>query len=445
MNVLIIDIDGLSLSFAWRCVQAGHQVRWFVKPGDEVNPDTGMGFRGIEKINNWVASIKWADLVLLTGNSEYVERLDAFKKRGVPVFAPSVASAKLEIDRKAGMEFMEKIGIEVAPYVTVKSIDEAIKTVKKTEERYVIKTLGDCEDKSLTYVSKSPADMVETLNRWKLEGINPKGDLMLQTFIKGIEVGVSRFMGRDGWVGQWNVSHEFKKMMSGDYGPNTGEQGTIAYFTKNEKLAEETLSKAEKGLMELGHIGDSAIGFIITEEGKYYPTEWTLRPGWPCAQLFLGATEGDPVEWMLDALNGKDTTSFKEDIGCILVMGHKGFPIQKNTIKEVSGYPIYGITRGNKKHIHPYGIQIKPMLDDQDGKIVERPMWNTSEGAVLSVTGFGKDVKQATERAYKTTGQLHVANMMLRDDVGDKLEEELPKLHKLGFCLHCDYEKEVAK
>lgn len=769
LNVLIIDIDGLSLSFAWRCVQAGHAVRWFVKPGDEVNVDTGLGFRGIEKITNWVSSIKWADLVLLTGNSEYVERLDAFKKRGVPVFAPSVASAKLEIDRKAGMEFMEKIGIEVAPYVTVKSIDEAIKMVKKTEERYVIKTLGDCEDKSLTYVSKSPADMVETLNRWKLEGINPKGDLMLQTFIKGIEVGVSRFMGRDGWVGQWNVSHEFKKMMSGDYGPNcysadtevltdggwkywpdvaendkictlidnkiefeipsrltvadvdedliawssptvdimvtsghnmyvqddhyrkpfyfepaevtsknkrtirrgggvwqgldeleklptcarsampefsaligiyiadgnckersivfgncpahkqkifieiadaagfsakmygsdlyinsadlsnymrsfgkagdkfcpefikngssetiqaflygygagdgcingstiiyttvskkladdiqelllkvgkygaiaardrrgesheingytcenkmiaydicensvrlkanlspdicskvpykgkvycctvtshiiyvrrngkacwlgqTGEQGTIAYFTKNEKLAEETLAKAEKGLIELGHIGDSAIGFIITEEGKYYPTEWTLRPGWPCAQLFLGATEGDPVEWMIDALNGKDTTSFKEDIGCILVMGHKGFPIQKNTIKEVSGYPIYGITKGNKKHIHPYGIQIKPMLDDQDGKIVERPMWNTSEGAVLSVTGFGKDVKQATERAYKTTGQLHVANMMLRDDVGDKLEEELPKLHKLGFCLHCDYEKEIKK
>ena len=81
LNVLIIDIDGLSLSFAWRCVQAGHAVRWFVKPGDEVNKDTGLGFRGIEKINNWVASIKWADLVLLTGNSEYVERLDAFKKR----------------------------------------------------------------------------------------------------------------------------------------------------------------------------------------------------------------------------------------------------------------------------------------------------------------------------------------------------------------------------
>lgn len=442
MKVLVIDIDGLSLSFCWRCVIAGHAVRWFVKPGDETNPDTGQGFRGIEKITNWVSSITWADIVLLTGNSEYVERLDAFKKRGVPVYAPSKASANLEIDRAAGMEMFKKHGLDVAPYEVFKTMDEAAAHIKKTNERFVFKCMGDEEDKSLTYCSKGPADLLNWMQRMKDQHKEPKGDVMLQTFIDGIEVGISRWMGRDGWVGQWNVSHEFKKLMSGNYGPNTGEMGTIAYFTKNEKLGPETLGKMEADLVKLGHLGDTAIGFMMEKEtGKMHPTEFTMRWGWPMMQLMLGAITGDPVQWMLDALHGKDTTSFKEDIGCILVLGHKGFPNHDSTIEEVSNVPVYGVTRGNKKHLHPYGIKINPLKDDDGGKTVERPLWNTSESCALSVTGFGNSVKQATTRAYKTAEKLHISDMVLRDDIGEKLEKELPEFHKFGYCLDEEYQK----
>ena len=55
-------------------------------------------------------------------------------------------------------------------------------------------------------------------------------------------------------------------------------------------------------------------------------------------------------------------------------------------------------------------------------------------------TGFGNGVKQAAHRAYKTAKQLHVANPILRDDVGEKLEETLPKLHAMGYAKHCKYE-----
>lgn len=419
---------------------AGHTVRWFVKPKPCNNPDTGRGFKGIEKITNWVGSVMWADLVFATSNDDYIERLDFFKKKGAHVFAPSVASANLEISRADGMKLMEKVGIETAPYITVKNIDEAIKTVKKTEERYVIKTLGSNEDKALTYCSKSPADMVETLLRWKEEGINPDGDLMLQTFITGIEVGVSRWMGSDGWVGQWNVSHEFKKLMSGNYGQNTGEMGTIAYFTKKEKLATDTLAKLEKELLKLGHLGDTALGFMIDDKGKPWPTEWTCRPGWPIFNMMLGATEGDPAQWMVDAMNGKDTTSFKEDIGACVVLAHKDFPYSNASRKETSDYPIFGVTKGNKKHLHPQCVKID-MRHDMDGsKIVERPLWSTSGDYIAVATGFGKDVKQATGRAYKTVSQLTVSNLIVRNDIGEKLEKELPELHKLGYCLHAEYQ-----
>lgn len=439
MRLLIIDQDCVGLSYAYRAAMAGHEVRWFIQPKPSHNQQTGDGFKGIEKVQNWVPCVKWADLIISTHNGDYVEKLDFFRKQGRPVFGPTPASAKLEISRKDGMAALEKAGIDVAPYETFKSMAEARKHVEKTGERYVFKTLGDNEDKSMTYCSQSAADMVCWIDRME-EDNEPKGEVMLQQFIEGIEMGVSRFMGSKGWVGPWNESFEHKKLMSGNYGCQTGEMATIGFFTNESKLGEETLAKTEDMLLKMKHTGDVALGFIIDDSGKPWPTEWTVRSGWPIANMMLGATQGDPVQWMLDALDGKDTTSFKTDIGCCLLVAHAKFPHMPDCYPEACDVPIYGIRKGNKPHIHPQEVKID-ILPDMDGdKLVERPVWNTTGDYACVVTGFGDSVKQCTSRAYKTVGQLHLSNMIVRDDVGESLEETLPKLHAMGYALHCNYE-----
>lgn len=432
MKVLIVDQDGVALSFALRARDAGHQVKWFTKPKPENPKDTGSGFKLIDKVTNWVSHVTWADLIFCTTNDDYIEKLDFFYKKGYPVFAPSVASAKLEISRKDGMKLLEKVGIECVPYKTFPSMVEAEKHVRKTEERFVFKTLGDNEDKSLTYVSKSPADMVA----WMRRTPPPKGEVMLQTFVKGIEMGVSRFMGSSGWVGQANESFEHKKLMPGNFGPNTGEMGTVAYFTSKSRLFDETLGKLEKDLLKLGHRGDVALGFMIDDAGKPWPTEWTCRMGWPISNMMLGATKGDPIKWMKDAIEGKDTTSFSEDIGVCLVLAHGTFPHEGDCTQ---GVPVYGITRGTVQHVHPQNVKRMKLPDTVDGKIKEREMWATSGDYVAVITGFGKNVRQASKRAYSTIEKLHVANNIVRDDVGEELETQLPELHKLGYAMHCQY------
>ena len=434
MNFLIVDQDGVGLSFALRASAAGHAVKWFVKPRPSNNPDTGKGFRGIEKIDNWVTHAAWADLIFATSNDDYIEKLEFFRKKGYPVFAPSVASAKLEISRKDGMALLEKAGIECVPYKTFPNMQAAEKHVVKTDERFVFKTLGDNEDKSLTYVSKSPDDMVGWMRRQK----PPKGEVMLQTFVKGIELGVSRFMGSAGWVGQWNESFEHKKLMSKNFGPNTGEMGTIAYFTKTSKLGDETLGKLEDELLKRNHVGDTALGFMIDEKGQPWPTEWTCRMGWPIANMMLGATKGDPVSWMKDALEGKDTTTFSEDIGCCIVMAHDKFPHTED-VKTASGTPIAGVTRGNLQHIHPQNVMMQKQPKVANGTVVEKSMWTTSGDYVAVITGFGKSVQQACKRAYKTVDQLHVSNPIVRDDIGEGLKDQLPKLHAMGYATACEY------
>ena len=255
MKLLIIDTDGVGLSFAFRASTAGHDVKWFIEPKTTNSKQVGDGFKGIEKVQNWVPHAKWADLIIQTSNDKYLEKLDWFRKQGFPVFGPTPASAKLEISRGDGMKMLEKVGIETAPYKIFKSMDLAKKHVEKTEERFVFKTLGDNEDKSLSYVSKNPADLVGWMERIIARGDQPIGDVMLQTFIKGIELGVSRFMGHDGWVGQYNESFEHKKLMPGNFGPNTGEMGTIDYFTPESKIGNETLGKLEH-LADFGGAND---------------------------------------------------------------------------------------------------------------------------------------------------------------------------------------------
>ena len=440
-KILIIDSDGVGLSFAWRCAQAGHEVKWFLADKPSISKETGDGYKGIEKVANWVAHVKWADLIFPTSNDMFIERLAFFKAKGAPVFAPSPQSAELEINRKIGLDVCESVGLHVAPYKTFKTMEEAKKHVLKTSARYVFKTMGDNENKALTYCSKNPADMIGWMDRMIRLKQQPVGDVMLQDFVEGgTEFGVSRWLGSKGFVGPWNESFEHKKLMPGNYGCNTGEMGTIAAFVNESKIGEETLAKLEKELLKRGHSGDVALGFMIDPKGTPWVLEWTCRPGWPIFNMMLGATEGDPVQWMIDALNGKDTTTFKKDVGCCLVLAHGDFPHGNATKKEVSGVPVYGVTKGNKKHLHPQSIKIDVMPDMDGNKMVERPIWNTSGDYVLVVTGYGKDVKQSAERAYKTAKQLHVSDMVLRDDIGEGMEEQLPLLHKHGYATHFEFE-----
>src|SRR5271170_2074615 len=167
MKVLILSMDsvGEGLPLAMRAVKAGHSVKiWYSKGCHE---ETGKGFRGVERIDNWLGSAKWADLVLPTGNHDFMPKLDSLRKMGVTVFGPSEKSAALEIKRAEGMKFFTDHDIDVPEWKQFPDLAAAEAHVRKTGERYVFKTLGDEEDKSLSYVGKSPADMIARIQRWQ--------------------------------------------------------------------------------------------------------------------------------------------------------------------------------------------------------------------------------------------------------------------------------------
>lgn len=426
-----MDSCGEGLAFALRCVKAGHAVRLYLST--TANKTIGDGFKGVQKVSDWLTSVKWADVIVPTGNHEFMPALDRVRAAGAKVFGPSAKSAQLEIKRSVGLKLLEERGIEVPPYKTFASLDAAEAHVRKTEERFVFKTMGDEDDKSLSYCSRTPADMIARIQHWKRIGLTLRGPCMLQKFIEGTEFAVSGWMGRDGFLPHFTENFERKKLMAGDIGPNTGEQGTVVKYVASSRLADQVLKPLEGDLVKVGHLGDIDVNCIIDEKGKAWPLEWTARCGWPSFNIQNALHRGDPVEWMRDACMGKSTLDVSPRVALGVVVTQPDFPYSERTKAETDGIPIYGVTRENERHLWPQSVKRVPQPVMQDGRLAVSPTWTSAGDYLIIVTGTGDTLDEASRRAYGTVKELHIPDMIYRNELARKVMEVLPRLQALGY------------
>lgn len=424
---------------AYRAAAAGHQVRWFAGPHKDHSPvRAGDGFEGVERVTSWKPHMAWAKrgLVINLFNEKVItHELDNWRSFGSPVFGPSVQSAKLEWNRGDGMKFIEAHGIDVPKFTTFKSLDEAIAFAWKADQAYCFKTMGDEEDKSLSYVASDPADLVGFLEIKRDQGLKLKGPCMLQEKIDMIcEMGVSAWMGKDGFLpSKLNLNWEFKKLMPGDYGQNTGEMGTVCKYVDGGRLATEMLLPFEESLVKLGHIGDFDIGVGIDAKGKAWPFEFSARFGWPSTQILMACHEGDPVQWMRDALiTGTDTLEVDDRVAIGVVMARPPFPNKNEDPQSSVGYPIDGI-EDVWDHVSPCEIMLEAGPAMEDGKLGRGLIYKTTGDYICVVTAKGSDVHDVVAEVYQAVDRIHFSDRIVRTDIGARLEKELPKLKALGY------------
>lgn len=446
MNVLILDTDATGLDLAYRAAEAGHAVRWWVPPHkDGSKARDGEGFTGIEKVSAWKPHMAWAKsgiIINLFNDQKLTTELDRWRSFGMPIFGPTVKSANLEWNRGDGMNFMEQHGIEVPEYTEFKNFDEALKFAWKAQDPFVFKPMGDEEDKSLTYVASDPADLVGWMMMKKSNGLKMKGSCILQKKIDLIaEMGVSAWVGKNGFLpGKFNLNFEFKKLMNQDYGPATGEMGSICRYVDDDKLAREVLIPFEESMVKLGHIGDFDIGCGIDKHGKAWPMEFSNRFGWPSTQILMACHESDPVEWMRDAVvSGKDTLQVDDRMSIGIVMARPPFPNKNDDPQSSVGYPISGL-EDVWDHVSPWQMMLEDGPVMEGGKMITtQPIYKTTGEYVCVVTAKGSDVHDVVAEVYETVDRIKFADRMVRTDVGAKLEKQLPKLHSLGYAVDMEY------
>lgn len=439
MKILVPDSFGeCVLGWLMKCQDAGHSVRWYIS--DAKNRHYGKGL--VSHVDDWRDHVGWADLIFCPDNLKFLRDLDAIRARDPKkmIIAPSQEAASWETDRLKGMEVMRKAGIRVPECNEFRDYDTAIAYVKKEDKPFVSKPCGDETDKALSYVAKSPADLVYMLQRWK-KAQKLKGKFLLQEKIKGIEVAVGAWYGPNGFFGGYEVNFEHKKLMPGDHGPNTGEMGTVMQYVKADKLADDLLKPLEKQLAKIDYVGDIDVNAIVDEDGNPWPLEFTMRPGWPAFNIQASLVKGDPVEWLADLWEGSGKAPWdygKIAVGCVMAI--PDFPYSHATKKEVTGLPLYGLEDVDMANVQLCQCMLGEAPHDIDGKVVNGPSIVSAGDYILVATGIADTVHDARTKVYNTLGKISMpGSPFYRDDIGERLRDELPKLQALGYAKDMVY------
>lgn len=439
MKLLIVDPGGNGLDFAMRAQQAGHDVKMFIRQTEKTK-NIGRGL--VNLVDDFKPHLKWADIVFGTDNTKYLRDLDAWRATKNNVVGCSGEASLWELDRGIGQRVFEKHKIPTPAFQVFNDYDKAIAYVKKENARFVSKPSGDA-DKALSYCAKDPADMVFMLERWKKLG-KLKSPFILQEFIAGCEMAVGGFFGPGGFNAGWCENWEFKKLMDGDMGVATGEQGTVLRFVRNSKLARKVLEPLTDALLALNYVGYVDVNCIIDDKGTPWPLEFTMRPGWPTFNIQQALNMGDPVQWLADLLAGKDAKNFSLDTVAIgVVLSIPDYPYSHLTRKEVTGIPVYGVKPSMWRFIHPCEMMMgAPVPVMQGEKMFHIPMPVTAGDYVLVVSACGETVLEAKNTAYRRLKRLMVPNSpMYRTDIGDRLSRQLPQIQAMGYATNLLFSK----
>jgi phosphoribosylamine--glycine ligase len=432
MKILVIDFNELAVHMCQKFQDEGHDVTLYVPPHKDGTPSvSGTGI--VNKVLDWRKVIHKVDMTVLTDNASYQAELEPLFQAGYPIIGANQKSAALELDREHGQRVLEQYGITVANNKVFDDYDKAAQYVKKNAKKvFVSKPWGGTEDKDLSYVSKSAADMIFMLEQWKLRG-KLKGEFMLQECIDGYEMAVGGWFGPGGWSKYINENWEEKRQMNDGLGQNTGERGTVMRYVKQSALFDETLEPVTDYLTECGYVGYVDMNCIIDKKGKPWPLEFTMRFGWPHINIAMALHKGDQAKWLYDLWQGKDTMKVSSDVSAGVVM------VRPN--KDKAHAPIYGITNKNIDQLCFERIveEKAPMM--VDGEVEEVSTYCTvDEHEVLTVTGTGSTVSEATEKAYKAVWEINwPGNREFRTDIGKHLEEHLPKLQEFGYATGMEY------
>ena len=446
MRLLILDSEACSLDLAIRAQLAGHEVKAWFKPhknGDACAVGNGI----VEKVKDFDEIkrkwLDWADLIYVPMNDHYISMLEPYRRAGYPIFGANEAAVKWEADRAEGQRIMKKCGLNIIPGEEFHDYDSAIAHVRQLGKAFVSKPSGEA-DKAMSYVADTAADLCYMLERWKkndkYRADASKHGFILQEKKLGCEMGVGGWFGPGGWCSYWEEDFEYKKFMDGDVGVNTGEQGTLVRFVKDSKLAQIALEPLTEALREIEYVGCVNVNGCIDEEGEYWPFEFTMRDGWPATHNHCSLHEGDPVQWMLDLVNGKDTRKVRLDECSIsVVVTIPEYPYSHMTAKQVEGIPIYGAR--DLEHVHLCEAMMGEAPVQAGDKVVQMPNLVTAGDYVLVVTGTGETITGARRSAYAAVGKIKIPNSpQWRLDIGrSKLVENLPRIQEHGFAAGLSY------
>lgn len=340
---------------------------------------------------------------------------DRMEERGVPVFGPSAAAARIESSKAFAKDLMAGAGVPTAEYEVHTDPDRAAAYIEAWGAPVVVKASGLAAGKGAV-VCATVEEAVRTAREMLGGAFGEAGSrVVIEECMEGEELSVFCIADGEDFV-TLLPSQDHKRIGEGDTGPNTGGMGAYAPvgFVTGGLLAEVGERIVAPVLGALGEAGCPFrgllyAGLMITSDGPKV-VEFNCRFGDPETQAVLPLLSSSLLEPMLAVATGSG------------LAGHE--PVFADgaavtTVLAASGYPgSYG--RGARITV--------PALPDRvhvfhAGTALDSGRLVTSGGRVVAVTAVGEDFGGAREASRAAAEAVAFEGKCFRRDIGWREEE----------------------
>lgn len=430
MKILLHSKNGDAGALALRFKKEGHKVSIFTELPFYRNNLRGM----VEQIESMTAGVKEKpDLIIFDreGNGDLADRL---KKAGQKVCCANATADKMELDRKFGLDLMEKNGIKIPKTQNFNNLESAIDYVKKNPQPYAIKVDGNVGASS-SYVSKDDKDMLDYLAYQDECGKIGKGSkFVLQEVVKGVEISTEVWFSEGVPIQPFNSTFETKKFMPGDLGNNTGceTSAVFSYTGQTPKMVQKTIAKIFPFMEKERWSGPLDINCIVSDKDhEPYGLEWTVRLGYSAIYALSASIESGLGEFFYNIASGKtNRIPVKHTWATSLRLSIPPYPYENPEDDEME-QSLYENVKGIRvKAPDSSGWWPLDVEKDEKGRIIT----SGGSGTVGECTGVGDTLYKAWKGSQKVFDQVEVPGKMGRYvDGSERAFRDASKLKSWGY------------
>ena len=225
--------------------------------------------------------------------------VDVFKKRGLDIFGPSAAAARLEGSKAYMKGFLERNNIKTARFLSSSNLDEISKFIDGIDGKIVVKADGLCAGKGVVIASNKDEAKSLACDMLSGESFGDAGKcVVVEEFLDGFELSFFAICDGKNFV-SLPIAQDHKKLNDNDEGPNTGGMGAYAPSPlADEKLIRrvenEIIAPTLCGMKREGapFCGVLFVGLMIVK-GEPYVLEYNVRFGDPECEVLMPLIDGD--------------------------------------------------------------------------------------------------------------------------------------------------------
>lgn len=334
--------------------------------------------------------------------------VDTFRQRGLRIFGPTKAAARLESSKAFAKEFMARHNIPTAASKTFEDFDEALEYVKAGPARSVIKYDGLAAGKGVV-VAQNHAEAETALRSMLLDDEFGKGKVVIEEFLDGPEFSFMCLV-NGAKVYPLAIARDHKRAYDDDRGPNTGGMGAyspVPFVTDEiqQKALDTIIRPVAEAMVEEGTPFTGVLyGGLILNNGVPKVIEFNARFGDPETEVVLQRLQSDFYELIDAAVDGRPFETQWNPNTCLgIVLAAEGYPsaYQKNI-------PLNGIEDASGKIYH------MGTTTDMAGNLV------SAGGRVMMVTDFAPTLAEARFKVLDETRRIAEKSPGLfhRSDIG---------------------------